>query len=163
MTDVVLDENVFVRGLVSDCSSPEDQQTDRRAARVVGFLQKDHRWILSDEIVDAYRKHIKIQRCAKGPTREQIIKSLNLVFVDSRRYHWIHDLPKVEGSYSAKDRHVVTAAAKVGNGCCLATMDGRLSESLFRDNIPSRWHFRVVTLDEAEALLEVVAVAEAAL
>lgn len=152
--NVVLDENIFVRGLVSDCGG-SDKQTDERAARVVGFIQQGHCWIFSDEIVTAYRKHIKIQRCDKGPTRELIIKSFHNVMADSSRHQWLHDFPEVEGDYSPKDHHVVTAAAQVGNGCCLATMDGRLRESLEKDNIPARWKFRVSTLDDAETLLEV--------
>ncbi|MBV9278674.1 MAG: hypothetical protein JOZ41_01205, partial [Chloroflexi bacterium] len=58
----------------------------------------------------------------------------------------------VEGRYHPKDRHMVAAAA-AANGCYLATVDQRLRTALNQEEIPQRFGFRVIDLEEAAIIL----------
>jgi len=143
VVDVVLDENVYIRALEAECTQGEE---DLRAARVVLLLQEHHRWVLSIEVIAAYRRQFSARSC-RGLLTSDLMKSMNQVLLDSRRSTVLTEAPTAEGPYHRKDRHMVAAAA-VSQGC-LVTMDVRLRNDLESSRIPERCGFQVLDLHSA--------------
>jgi predicted nucleic acid-binding protein len=148
VADVVLDENVYIRALQAECSGEE---TDERSARIVGFVQANHRWIFTNDVVTAYLRQYSRNTC-RGVTSSRLITSLTSILADQGRCYFVENPPIVEGSYHRKDRHVVAAAAAVRDSY-LVTMDRRLVQALEAAEIPAEHGFRVISVDIAEAIL----------
>lgn len=148
MHDLILDENVYILALEAECTL---QNEHLRWARIVSLVQEHHRWVVSNEILTAYRRQFSVIGC-RSATTSQLKKSLNEVLFDSRHSLYLNDPPHIPGNYHHKDRHVVAAAAYVVNAYLLTT-DQRLTTALHRDRIPEERGFQVVELSGAENLL----------
>jgi hypothetical protein len=124
---------------------------DRRAAKILEAVHAGHRWIFSATIAAAYYHQMHSVQC-RGVATNQFISGMSEVLADTNRCLFLDETVEIEGDYHQKDRHVVAAAAAVP-GCYLVTMDDRLRASLLRSDIPQRYGFQVVGLNEAEDLL----------
>jgi predicted nucleic acid-binding protein len=153
VSDVILDESMYIRGMDADCSTSELRVIYRRAARIVAAIQQKHRWIVSRGILEAYDRAIDSPKRCQQAGGEAAIKSLRDVLADAGRSVILtYPVPDVAGAYDEKDRHMVRAAA-AAHGSYLVTMDTRLTKQLARLNIPQNHGFTVVGLVEAEELL----------
>ncbi|GAC1403153.1 MAG: hypothetical protein NVSMB52_17140 [Chloroflexota bacterium] len=149
MHDVVLDENVYIRALESECTGLAE---DHRASRVVQLVQDRHRWVFTHGVLTAYRRQFNAISC-KGSMATRLIVSLKDVFVDERCFLFIDTVDIVPGRYDPQDQHVVAAAAH-GPNSYLVTLDMRLRNALESADIPKTYGFHVVDLETAEALLQ---------
>ena len=148
MADLVLDENIYVKGLKAECTNNAD---DLLAAQIITLTQAYHRWIFTSDVIAAYHRQFKRNQC-RGTGANRLVVSLSEVFASQDRFLMLHDPPEVEGSYHQKDQHVVCAAAAV-SGSYLITTDIRLKEALERTVILQSYGFQVVVPEEAGALL----------
>lgn len=149
MTDVVLDENIYIKAIQAECT---EDPTDRTAASTVQAVQQRHRWVFSRDILDAYRRQFSRATC-KGAAASRLMKSLNEVMFDARRFCLLDDPKPVVGSFDPDDQHVVSAAASASAACLLVTTDGRLKRALDAAGIPERHGFSVLELEAAHILL----------
>lgn len=150
MHNIVLDENVYVASLRFECTGVA---ADAAAARVVERVQSAHCWVVTAEILRAYKRHEGRNAC-RGTLTTALIKSLKQVLADRGRSRWIDtdELVVIPGDYHRKDRHVVSAAA-AAPASMLVTNDGRLESQLVIEGIPGRQGFLCVTCAGALRLL----------
>ncbi len=149
MTDVVLDENIFIFGLESEGTS---DPTHVAAARFVKCLQVNHRWVVSARVLVAYKHQFGIRRLMKGGMASELMSSFDGVLFDQDRHVWLHDPPVIPGSYEDRDQHIVSAAS-AAPGAVLVTSDRPLSVALAKDQIPQSKGFVVMSLVDALAVL----------
>jgi hypothetical protein len=154
VAEVVLDENIYIRGIEAECSALDARPTNERAARLVVAIQQRHQWIASPGIARAYLQAVDYPNRCKQPIANQMIKSFNDVLADTERSIWLEQdqLLDIPGDYDPNDRHMVRAAA-ARTGCYLTTMDTELVRQLARLRIPEERGFIVIGLDEAETIL----------
>jgi hypothetical protein len=147
VTDIVLDEDVFVFALSAEASGDLE---DKAAAQFLTCLQERHRWVLSIDTVIAYRRQLGRQRRGKGGIASGLVASLDGV-LHSERFLWRHHPQVVGGDYDIDDMHVVAAAA-ASSPSVLVTSDARLTTKLVDGHIAENNGFRV--MDPFEALSE---------
>jgi hypothetical protein len=147
VTDIVLDEDVFVFALSVEASGDLE---DKAAAQFLICLQERHRWVLSIDVAAAYRRHLGRQRQGKGGVASGLVASLDGA-LHSERFRWLPNPPAITGEYHDDDRHIVAAAAASAPSV-LVTSDGRLTAKLIGGQIAENNGFRV--MDPFEALSE---------
>ncbi len=147
MADIVLDEDVFIFALSSEFSGNLE---DKAAAQFLTCLQERHRWVLSTDVVMAYRRQLGRHRRGKGGVSSGLVASLDGV-LHSERFLWKHHPAVVAGDYHDDDMHVVAAAAASAPSV-LVTSDGRLTTKLVDGHVAENNGFRV--MDPFEALSE---------
>lgn len=149
MFDVVLDENVYIRALESERTGNIE---DLRAARVVSLVQEKHRWLLTHDVVAAYRHQFSRIR-GKNSVTIRLMKSLTEVCASGDRSKFLDSAPIIPGKYDRHDEHVVAAAA-ARPGAYLVTLDTRLKQALELAEIPGQFGFRAIDVAEAKVLLD---------
>jgi hypothetical protein len=145
VSDVVVDESVWIRALFSECTLAE---SDLTCASLMGNVQVSHRWVMTFEIADCYWHQLAKVNC-DGITRAQLIRSLQAILHDSERLVWLDSVERVTGQFDTRDEHIVSAAAAVP-GSVLLTLDGDLIGELLAAAIPSTRGFNVMHPETAK-------------
>lgn len=145
MADFVLDENVYVRGMLSEDTM---EAGDRDAASLIHCLQLRHRWIVSLDVLIAYYRHFSRFGGDKGVVAHTLMTSLKLVLIDSDRHKLVTGPSTIPGDYDHDDDHIVSAVATTP-GSVLITLDVRLRAALARGGIDTSYQFRTVDVATA--------------
>jgi hypothetical protein len=140
VSNVVVDENVYIRGLYAERT---EQEADILAARLLQCLQVGHRWVLSRPILAAYYRQFKKHASTHGRIESALTRSLRDILLDSDAHVMLPETQQVPGLYDHDDDHMVEAAAAVP-GCALITLDGRLRDALITAGIPGQFGFEVL-------------------
>ncbi len=165
MAEVVIDEGVWIKGLKGEkdpgkVQPPgEDTEIDPEwglSAAILTAVQKDHQWVLTNEIIGIYANRI-YEAAYRGPLWMRLRGSYLGVLVDSQRHHKLNPDPppviKPDDLYHHKDQCWVSAAAAAAEGCLLITVDGRLVAQLNASELPEVHHFEpMLVVGAAEAL-----------
>lgn len=139
----MLDENVYIFALESEGKTDDEHLT---AARFVDCLQKRHKWVLTPDVVNAYRRQFGRGRF-EGALASEFMNGLeDILFSD--RCIWFHRPSVVANGYDENDIHVVAAAAASAPSV-LVTTDGRLARQLAEKAIPENHGFKVMSPPEA--------------
>jgi hypothetical protein len=146
--DFVLDEDIYHRAMEAECT---ETNFDFRAARVVDILQTAHRWVITSDVEVAYRRRFNQVSC-EGALATLFIIRLSENMATQELSYIIDDAPLIVGRHSAKDQHVVNAAAARDEGCYLITSDDPLRAALAEDGTPEKHRFVCCGLRETEAL-----------
>ena len=144
MADVVLDEWGWSAG--SRRNSLQPGSTARAPT------QTSHRWVLTDDIVDAYERRIHHARYKGG-----IWRRLQGSFIDtlvSASRLWLREVPIIDGAYDGDDVAWVSAAAAAPAGCLLVTGDRRLLVQLGKTGLPEQHAFAACFVTDALELLD---------
>jgi predicted nucleic acid-binding protein len=144
VADIVLDEDVFVFAISSESTNDPE---DKAAAAFLKCLQEHHRWVLSVDIVRAYRRQLGRHAGRNGGVASELVASLEGV-LHSERFLWKHHPPAVSGDYDLDDMHVVATAAASAPSV-LVTSDQRLTDKLIEGDIANSNGFRVFNPFEA--------------
>lgn len=146
MRDVVLDENVLIKGLSAEDSG---LQSDELCAQLITLVQDRHRWVISSEVLRRYNVQIDVYGRARGAVVMRLIKSLAGVLRDQDRLLFLQHPTAVTGSYHEKDQPLVALAA-AATDAVFVTTDNRLVGQLTKEAIPENRGFSV--LEPADAL-----------
>lgn len=149
MADVVLDEWVLIRGL--DAEHPADG-FERESADLLALVQTSHRWVMTDQVVDAYQGRL-FGATYKGAIWTELRASFIATLVNASRL-WLRDVPAIAGPYDQDDVTWVSAAAAAPPGCLLVTGDRRLLGQLGRCDLPARHAFVPCFVSDALAMLD---------
>jgi predicted nucleic acid-binding protein len=149
VADVVLDEWVLIRGL--EAEQPSDG-FERDSADLLALVQASHRWVMTDEVVDAYQRRLYGARY-KADIWTRLRASFLGTLVNSNR-PWLKDVPVIDGAYDRDDTDWVSAAAAAPAGCLLVTGDRRLLVALAAPGLPALHTFVPCFVTDALAMLD---------
>lgn len=125
----MLDENVLIYGVESESIKDAERIA---AAQFIRCLQTRHRWVISSDVLAAYRHQLGTRLLPKGGIASELMASFDAVLHDAGRHRWVHQPPIVAGSYEDRDQHMVSAVA-AARPAVLVTFDGPLTDSINSD------------------------------